>query len=150
MQLTPNFSLEELIASDTAARAGIDNTPPPALMDNLQALAQGLESVRALLGNPIHVNSGYRSPALNARVGGAPNSRHMTGLAADILCPQFGTPLDVCRAIAASGIPIDQVIHEYANWCHVSFTPAGAAPRRELLTIASAAQGYQPGLNEIA
>jgi zinc D-Ala-D-Ala carboxypeptidase len=150
MQLTPNFSFEELTASETAARDGIDNTPPDALMDNLLALANGLEKVRALLGNPIHVNSGYRCPALNAKVGGASNSRHMTGLAADIVCPQFGSPLDVCRAVANSGIAVDQVIHEFATWCHVSFAAPGTAPKHELLTIASAATGYQPGLNAIA
>ena len=42
MQLSPNFSLEELIASEAAARAGIENTPPPMVVTNLRALAQGL------------------------------------------------------------------------------------------------------------
>jgi len=151
MQLTEHFSLEELMASETAARAGIDNTPPPSLMRNMQTLAEGLEKVRAALGGlPIHVNSGYRCPALNAMVGGAPDSRHMRGLAADILCPEFGPPLMVCKAVAQSGIATDQVIHEFGHWCHVSFTPDGAAPAGELLTIASVAQGYQPGLNPVA
>jgi zinc D-Ala-D-Ala carboxypeptidase len=151
MQLTDNFSLEELIASEVASRQGIDNTPPDSLMPNLRTLAQGLEKVRAALrGLPIHVNSGYRSPALNAAVGGAKNSMHLNGLAADILCPQFGTPLQVCRAIVAAGIPTDQIIHEFGHWCHVSFAADGSAARNELLTIASAAQGYQNGLNPVA
>ena len=150
MQLTENFSLEELMASDTAARAGIDNQPPASLMNNLQALAEALEQVRLVLGGyPIHVNSGYRCAALNTKVGGASNSRHMLGLAADILCPQFGPPLTVCQAIAGSGIPVDQVIHEFGRWCHVSVPALGSAPQRELLTIASAAQGYMPGLNPL-
>lgn len=151
MQLTDHFSLEELMASDSAARAGIDNSPPSSLMENMQTLAEGLEQVRTALGGlPIHVNSGYRCPALNARVGGAPDSRHMLGLAADILCPEFGPPLTVCKAVAQSGIAFDQIIHEFGRWCHVSFTPAGAAAEGHLLTIASASQGYQPGLNPVA
>lgn len=150
MQLSPHFSLEELVASETAARTGIDNTPPDALMPNLRALAEGLELVRAALGNrPIHINSGYRCEALNTRVGGAARSRHVFGLAADIICPSFGTPLQVCRAIVAAGVKPDQVIHEFGKWCHVSFAAPGAAPRGELLTIASAATGYVAGLNPV-
>jgi zinc D-Ala-D-Ala carboxypeptidase len=150
MQLTPNFHMEELIASEVAARSGIDNTPPDALMPNLQSLAEGLETIRAILGGrPIHINSGYRCPRLNSAVGGAPGSRHMQGLAADIVCPQFGSPLQVCLAIADSGLPVDQVIHEFGKWCHVSFGSAELHMRNELLTIASAARGYQNGLHAV-
>ncbi len=150
MQLSPHFSLEELIASETAVRAGIDNTPPQALMPNLRALAAGLELVRAALGNrPLHINSGYRCQALNTRVGGAANSRHPHGLAADVICPSYGTPLEVCRAIVAAGVKPDQVIHEFGKWCHVSFAAPGTVPRVELLTIASSARGYEAGLNPV-
>ncbi|MFM9968474.1 MAG: D-Ala-D-Ala carboxypeptidase family metallohydrolase [Burkholderiales bacterium] len=150
MQLTDHFSLEELIASETAARKHIDNMPPVELMPNLRVLAQGLEQVRAALGGrPIHINSGYRSLALNKEIGGAEKSKHMFGLAADILCPQFGTPLDVCRAIVVAKIPVDQVIHEFGKWCHVSFAAPGEEARGELLTIASAAKGYETGLNPV-
>jgi hypothetical protein len=151
MQLTEHFSLEELIASEIAVRAGIDNTPSGEIAANLRALAEGLERVRATLGGrPLHVTSGYRCAALNAAIGGAANSMHMRGLAADIICPQFGSPLAVCRAIAVADFVTDQVIHEFGRWTHVAFAPAGAEPRRELLTIASAAGGYQRGLNPIA
>lgn len=150
MMLTPHFSLEELTASETAARAGIDNTLPAARMPNIRALAEGLELVRSALGNrPIHINSGYRCEALNMRVGGAKSSRHLHGLAADIICPAFGTPLEVCRAIVAAGVKPDQVIHEFGKWCHVAFAAPGAVPRGELLTIASAKTGYVVGLNEV-
>ena len=150
MQLTDHFSLEELIASETAARFGIDNTPPAMLTPNLRVLAAGLELVRAALGaRPIHVNSGYRCLALNEKIGGAKNSLHMTGLAADIICPSFGPPLAVCRAIIAAGLTPDQVIHEFGQWCHVSFVAPGKKPRGDLLTIASAARGYEVGLNEV-
>jgi hypothetical protein len=151
MYLSEHFSLEELTASETAARAGIDNTPSADLMPNLKTLASGLEQVRAVLGGQaIHVNSGYRCPALNAQVGGASNSMHMRGLAADILCPSFGTPLQVCQAIAAANIVVDEVIHEFGKWCHVAFAAPGEQPRDALMTIASAAQGYQQGLHPVA
>src|SRR5437870_9752471 len=126
MMLSEHFSLEELPASEVAARRGIDTTPSAASMRNLLRLAAGLELVRAARGNnPIHVTSGYRSPRLNQMVGGAKNSMHTQGLAADILCPAFGPPLEVCRAIAASGIPVHQIIHEFGRWCHVAFAPEG-------------------------
>ncbi len=150
MQLTDHFSLEELIVSETAARFGIDNTPPAAILVNLRVLAHGLEQIRAALGGrPIHVNSGYRCLALNRKIGGARNSQHLHGLAADIICPSYGTPLAVCREIVAAGLKPDQVIHEFGHWCHVSFAAAGKTPRGELLTIASAARGYQEGLNPV-
>ena len=150
MMLSEHFSLEELTASEVAARAGIDNTPSAETMRNLLRLAAGLELVRAAIGNnPIHVTSGYRSPRLNQMVGGAKNSMHTQGLAADILCPAFGPPLEVCRAIATSRIPVDQIIHKFGRWCHVGFAPNGHAARNELLTIANAATGYELGLRNV-
>jgi len=151
MQLSEHFSLEELIASEVAARLGIDNTPPAEIALNLKVLAQGLERVRAALGGkPIHVNSGYRCPALNTAIKGAGNSMHLQGLAADILCPKLGPPLDVCRGIVEAGIETDQIIHEFGRWCHVAFAAPGTQARRDLLTIATAAEGFRPGLNPIA
>ena len=142
MNLSTHFSFEELTLSDTAVRAGIDNTPPGQLMPNLVRLAAGLELVRAALGNkPIHVSSGFRSARLNQMLGGSKHSMHTRGLAADILCPQFGTPLEVCEQIARSGLAFDQVIHEFGRWCHVGFAEEGQERRNELLTIRSAASG---------
>lgn len=130
-QLSQHFSLEELVASGTAARYGIDNTPPPSIVEHLKVLAAGLERIRALLGDkPLHVNSGYRCPTLNRVVGGAPDSAHMQGWAADIICPAYGDPPAVCRALAASDLPFDAVIHE-GTWTHASFDPQA---RRRLLT----------------
>ena len=66
-------------------------------------LIEGLERLRELAGNkPIHVNSGYRSPAYNKRIGGAPKSRHVLGKAADITIAGF-TPKQV--AALAEKIP---------------------------------------------
>lgn len=147
MQVTEHFSIEELTASDSAARAGIDNSVPEELLSNLHQLAFGLEEVRALLGHSIHITSGYRCAALNKLVGGQPNSQHQICLAADTECPQFGSPLEVARAIESSNIQFDQLIHEFGRWCHVSFPPAGVMPRKQCLTIDKG--GTRQGLLEV-
>lgn len=135
MQLSEHFSLEELTASDTATRKGIDNTPNEDVLENLKITAQHLEQVRALLGCPIAITSGYRSPKLNTMIGGARNSEHCIGLAADIKAPAFGSPYDICIAIRDSGLFYNQLIHEYGTWCHVSF---GEAMKRQQLSIFTA------------
>ena len=143
MRLTPNFSLEELIYSETAARERIDNTPAPEILNNLLLLAQGLERVRTLIGFPLDISSGYRCPKLNSRVGGARTSQHTRGQAADFTCPSFGPPLAVIKAIRDSDIEFDQCILEYARWVHISFS---AAPRGKVLTIYNSKEGYLDGL----
>lgn len=138
MQLTEHFTLEELIFSSTAARWRIDNTPSPSVCAHLLQLAQGLERVRSLLGNkPMRIDSGYRSPALNAAVGGAANSAHMEGWAADFVCPAYGTPLRIAQAIAMSGLVFDKCIQE-GNWVHISFDPRA---RKQLYTAVFSASG---------
>ena len=137
MRLTDNFDLSEFVVSQEAARRGIDNTPPGEALENLYLLAMALEEIRARLGKPIVISSGYRSPALNAAVGGAPNSAHVLGYAADLTCPGFGAPLSVCKAIATlPGFRYDQVIAEFVTanggWCHLSIDPRG---RMQTLTI---------------
>jgi len=123
-QLSTHFALEEFTTSQSAARLGLDNTPPPEVVERLKNTALGLEMVRALLQAPLHINSGYRSPIVNKAVGGVPNSQHVTGEAADIICPGFGTPAEVVRAIVSNGsIPYDQCILEFNSWCHISFGP---------------------------
>jgi len=123
MQLSPNFSLNELTFSQQATRLGIKNIPSPNVMGNLNLLADGLEQVRALLGKPINVSSGYRSPTLNRSIGGSPTSHHCLGFAADFTARQFGSPDDVVRKIKASGIKYDQLITEFDQWIHISFHP---------------------------
>jgi hypothetical protein len=142
MNLSQNFSLEELVHSQTAGRLGIDNTPGDAIVEKLRVLASGLETVRATLGAPIIVTSGYRCPALNQAVRGAPDSQHMRGEAADILSPGAGTPLAICQRILAAGIPFDQLIYEY-GWCHISFVPGG---RRQALTLDPQSGRLQMGI----
>lgn len=130
MNLTEHFTLAELVASEKAQDLCIDNSPSPAIAAHLTTLAEGLEQVRALLGGPMRINSGYRCAPLNAAVGGAKQSAHMEGYAADFVCPSFGKPLDIVKAIEASDIRFDKCIQE-GTWVHISFDPQ---ERRQLLT----------------
>ena len=143
MQLSPHFSVDQLIHSDTAVELGISNWPDESALKNLARLAQTLEQVRTLLGHEIAINSGYRSPALNAAVGGAPRSQHVEGLAADFICPEYGTPLEIVLALARSAIVFDQCILEFSSWVHLSVSES---PRERVLTINSSRQGYLEGL----
>ncbi|MBO9549962.1 D-Ala-D-Ala carboxypeptidase family metallohydrolase [Pseudomonas sp.] len=142
MQITPHFTLEELIASQMAAREGLDNTPTAEVLSNLHLLCQVLEQVRMLFGCPIVVSSGYRSAAVNARVGGARGSQHVKGLAADFTVKGVDNR-DVVRQISESDVAFDQLILEFDRWVHLSVSTA--APRREVLTIRKGT-GYLPGL----
>lgn len=133
MKLSPNFSLDELTHSEIAVRRGIDNTPDADMLANLQMLAEGMERVRAVLGYPVPISSGYRSPEVNAAVGGSVASSHLRGLAADFTCPGFGTPRDVALALVthAGTIQFDKLILEFDKWVHIQFSKE---PRRIVLT----------------
>lgn len=121
MNLTENFSLDELTASQTATRLGIKNEPSPQALDNLRVTASNMEHVRKILLNkPIHISSAFRSPTLNRAIGGSPTSAHCFGYAVDFTCHSFGTPKEVCKAIMASSLKYDQMIFE-GTWVHISF-----------------------------
>ncbi|AXF86785.1 hypothetical protein DTO96_102541 [Ephemeroptericola cinctiostellae] len=143
-QLSEHFSLEEMTASQTAVRRGLNNTPTASIVSTLKKTAAKMELVRALLGVGIHVSSAYRSPSVNRAIGGASTSQHCKGEAIDFTAPQFGTPREVAKAIAASGIEFDQLIFE-GTWVHVSFSDR---PRRNVLTAVfrSGATAYLTGI----
>jgi len=128
--LTSHFTLEELVFSSTAERLGIKNQPSAAILENLKVLAAGLEQVRGELGAPMHIDSGFRCPELNAAVKGAAKSAHLDGFAADFVSNQFGTPLEIVKKIQASSIVFDQCIQE-GTWVHISFDPK---LRKQVLT----------------
>jgi len=133
--LSPHFSQTELTVTTT----GLKNDPGPKELANLAVTASLLEQIRSLLGHPIRVNSGYRSPAVNKKVGGVATSDHLTGCAADFVCPAFGTPYEICKAIEASGIKFGQMIQE-GSWVHVSWKTNA----RPLLTLKNGK--YVPGI----
>jgi len=130
MQLTEHFSLDELVNSQIATRRRIDNTPTDRIVDNLKSTAAVLEEIRALVGKPIVVSSGYRCPALNVAVGGASKSMHVQGLAADINAVGLSAR-ELAQKIAASDILFDQVIFE-GHWVHVGLSEK--EPRRQVST----------------
>lgn len=144
--LSPHFTLEEMTASQEAHRRGIDNTPTVEAMQNLPKLAQLMESVRAHLGVPIIVSSGFRSKALNDAIGGAPSSQHLTGQACDFIAPGYGAPVTICSHLVDQvSVDYDQLIQE-GRWVHISWAPK---PRRQVLTahFAGGRVSYTPGLS---
>lgn len=131
-QLSANFALAEMILSRTAHRRGINNTPAPAAVEALRALAQHvLQPVRDHFGRPVIVTSGYRSPVLNKAIGGGSSSQHTLGEAADFTVAGVSN-IEVARWIVAN-IPFDQLIYEFGEggWLHVSYR-AGRLRRQVL------------------
>lgn len=125
------FWLSEFVRSDFATRKGLDNMPDAAALSNIRSiLAPGMERIRNALGSAVLITSGYRSPTVNKAVGGAKTSQHVQGLAADFICPQFGTPRAVCLHLLRQNLHFDQLIYE-GSWVHVSFAEK---PRGEVLT----------------
>lgn len=125
VQLTKNFYLNEFLESEWASRNDVDNTPNgPTVFQNIHATAEMLEEVRKACGNKgIFISSGYRSPRVNAGVGGSSVSDHMTGSAADIRAPGYGSPAHVMAAVLDASIKFGQMILE-GTWVHISL-PCG-------------------------
>ena len=118
-KLSFHFTLEEMIASDTAIRHGWSNYPDPQSIESLKRLCTLLEQVRMLFLAPITITSGYRSKRVNDAVGGKETSQHRLGCAADFKVSGY-TPDEVCQRIAKSGLQFDQLIREYNVWTHIS------------------------------
>ena len=118
------FTLGEMCKSDTALAKNIENTPTDqATIGRINALMEEcLDKVRELWGKPIGVNSGYRSADLNRAVGGANNSQHLRGEAADITAGTKENNRKLFDLIVASDIPFDQLIDESGyKWLHISY-----------------------------
>lgn len=118
--LSPHFTAGELGADD--ATAG------PEVIHNLRFTAAMLEGFRATLGVPLRVTSGYRSPAENAAVGGAPTSDHPHGLAVDVVpigLSQYAAWTRLRDAAARGQLPpFDQVIaYPVEGHLHIGFGP---------------------------
>jgi hypothetical protein len=125
MNLTKNFTLEEMYKSTTAIRLGIDNTPSDIAIKNLLLLCQKvLQPLREHMDESIKVSSGYRSPALNKKIGGSKSSQHCLGQAADISCGERTAEL---YEYIKNNLIFDQIIWEFGDdhnpdWVHVSYS----------------------------
>jgi hypothetical protein len=127
MKLTENFTLSEMVKSETALRHGLDNTPGDAEIANLKRLAENvLQPIRNHYRTGVKVNSGYRAPNVNAAVGGSKTSDHCRGQAADIEIP--GIPNADLAAWISKNLKFTQLILEFytpgipdSGWVHVSY-----------------------------
>lgn len=123
MKLSDHFTLAEFTRSETASRYGIDNTPGADEIAALRALCRNvLEPIRAQFGVPITISSGYRSPAVNRKIGGSTSSQHMKGEAADINVWGIDVTEVFNWLVFYSGLAFDQCIHEFGSWVHISYT----------------------------
>ena len=140
MTLTKNFSLEEMCMSNIALVKGLPNVPNAEQVKNLQQLCENvLQPLRNHLGKPVVINSGFRSQAVNMAVGGANNSQHMKGEAADIKCKDYPYAKEIYTWIM-DNLKFDQVILERKGksvWVHVSFRTNGKN-RQQALTMLNA------------
>ena len=128
-KLSPNFTLSEMVKSETAVRRGLNNTPGQTEVDNLRTLAENvLQKVREHYKKGVKVNSGFRHPEVNAAVGGSRTSDHCKGQAADIEIPGVANA-DLAEWISKN-CEFTQLILEFytpgipdSGWVHVSYDP---------------------------
>ena len=136
MKLSNNFTLAELCNSATGKRLGIQNVPGKEEIKNLELLAKNiLQPIRDHFDAPIHIISGYRSPLLNKKVGGAKNSQHLFGQAADIDNDNTKVSNADIFNFIKDNLKFDQLIWEFGTdnnpeWVHVSYS---SKPRKQIL-----------------
>jgi zinc D-Ala-D-Ala carboxypeptidase len=151
-QLTRNFSLHEMMKSETALRHGLENKPGPDELNNLlQLCANVLQPIRDHFQKGVKVNSGYRSPDVNAKVGGSRTSDHCRGMAADIEIPGIANA-DLAKWIKEN-LSYTQLILEFytpgvpdSGWVHVSYDPANLKKQDLTATKKDGKTVYLPGL----
>lgn len=137
--VTMHFTIEELYASETAKRLGIDNKPTVQKMINLVYLAAYvLEPLRVAMSEPVRISSGYRCEKLNKAVGGVYNSQHLKGQAADICIDGDMAKGRRWFNYIRDHLPFDQLIWEHDKsgtyWIHVSFIyPDFGKNRRQVI-----------------
>jgi hypothetical protein len=153
MNITQHFTLEEFQRSSVADAHGIDNTIPAQYIPTLEQLCRTiLEPLRAFAGQPIIISSGYRSPALNIKVGGVYASQHTLGEAADIALPKADytswadgkrhTDMETAHRwfnFLKEHTDFDQLILETTNgldyWIHVSCRKNRKKNRHQVLEL---------------
>tara|TARA_Y100001936_G_C16000481_1_gene627627 strand:- start:479 stop:940 length:462 start_codon:yes stop_codon:yes gene_type:complete len=146
MQLSENFSLDEMIKSQTAERKGIDNFPDKDHIEAMKKLCENiLQPIRDHYGKPFIVSSGYRCPELCLAIGSSIKSQHAKGQAADFEVP--GISNMVLAEYIKDNLEFDQLILECykggnTGWVHCSYIHE---PRKEVLTF-DRTNGYRTGL----
>ena len=130
MNLSRNFSLQELIKSDTAIRKGINNNPNAGQIEKLKELCENiLQPVRDHFGR-VKVTSGFRSSELCEAIGSSVNSQHARAEAADF--EVMGVDNAELADWIYKNLSFDQLILEFytpgepnSGWIHCSYTPEG-------------------------
>ena len=146
LRLSKNFALSEMVKSATAVRLNVDNSPGSHHLVNLTHLCINiLQPVREQFG-VITINSGYRSPALNSKVGGSKTSQHCNGQAADF--ESFSTPNPDLAKWISKNLEFDQLILEFydgkdpnSGWVHCSYNLMGN--RKKIMTALKTKSGVQ-------
>jgi zinc D-Ala-D-Ala carboxypeptidase len=152
MNLTTNFSLAEMVKSDTALRHDMDNTPGEKEIENLKRLAEKiLQPIREHYQRGVKVNSGYRAPEVNQKAGGSRTSDHCKGQAADIEIP--GVPNADLAQWITENLDFTQVILEFytqgvpdSGWVHVSYDPENLKKQALTAVKQNGKTVYLPGL----
>lgn len=151
-RLSANFTLSEMVKSETAERRGLNNTPGAAEVANLRLLAEKvLQPVREHYKRGVKVNSGFRHPDVNAAVGGSRTSDHTKGMAADIEIPGVANA-DLAEWIEKN-LKFTQLILEFytpgvpdSGWVHVSYDPANLKCQVMTAMRENGKTVYKPGL----
>jgi uncharacterized protein YcbK (DUF882 family) len=124
MKLTNNFNLNEF---------NKHNFPlTETILRNIQELAKNLQVLRDEVKKPIKITSGFRDPSFNKKIGGASQSRHITGQAADLKIEGY-TPKQVAAIIEkliAAGKMKQGGLGIYSTWIHYDTFFDGKHPRR--------------------
>jgi len=132
MNLSKNFTLKELVASQTADRKGINNNPNEDQINCLKALCENvLQPVRDHYGKVVSISSGFRSEELCEALGSSKNSQHAKGQAADFEI--FGESNQLVCHWINENLDYDQLILEFwkgddepnSGWIHVSYKKDG-------------------------
>ena len=133
-KISRHYQLKDLQVSSSAKKYGLDNTPTSAAAEALTGLAQNILDPLKDRVPDLRISSGYRSPAVNSKVGGVSNSQHMTGEAADVSSSSMSA-LELAQLIVNMGLPFDQVIW-YApsrgGHVHVSYSTR-RTPRKKTM-----------------
>lgn len=152
MNLSKNFTLNELIKSETATRLDIDNTPNEEQIESLRLLCENiLQPVRDHFGKPVKISSGFRCSALNQAAGGSATSDHCKGQACDFEIDGISNP-ELAQWIA-DNLKYTQLILEFytqgqpnSGWVHCSYSPENLKCQELTATKVAGKTTYLPGL----